>query len=310
VWETRSGVSRSMPPGSSGATPRLQSGTPSSDRTPFPRAATPAPNRAPSVDDRSPGALVASSSPSMAVFTEPPASELTLQKKSSLGPLLLLLVVLGGGGALGYMMLNNADKTPATMQPTRGSGSANALGVTPGSGGSSAVEVVVPDGSGADTHKATPNPKTRPATLQTNVRRPLVAVADESKPSLMKQITDAEAVGDWTAQRAAYQKLGKVKGMQGQALYGEAMAAFQQGDSPAAETISKKAAAIAGPYKLKSLVLYADTIFRQGDVKRAKNNYISLRALSNDKDFKATVTKKIALCNIKLNLPERDGVLN
>ena len=310
VWETRSGVSRSMPPGSSGATPRLQSGTPSSDRTPFPRAATPAPNRAPSVDDRSPGALVASSSPSMAVFTEPPASELTLQKKSSLGPLLLLLVVLGGGGALGYMMLNNADKTPATMQPTRGSGSANALGVTPGSGGSSAVEVVVPDGSGADTHKATPNPKTRPATLQTNVRRPLVAVADESKPSLMKQITDAEAAGDWTAQRAAYQKLGKVKGMQGQALYGEAMAAFQQGDSPAAETISKKAAAIAGPYKLKSLVLYADTIFRQGDVKRAKNNYISLRALSNDKDFKATVTKKIALCNIKLNLPERDGVLN
>ncbi len=324
VWETRSGVSRSLPPSSSGAISRPQSeptsspglqvrGTPASDRTSFPRAATPAPNRAPSVDDRSPGALAASSAPSLAVFTEPPASELTLEKKSSLGPLLLLLVVLGGGGALAYMMLNNADKTPASMQSgsdvvTPGSGSAVEPVVTRGSAGS-AVEAAVADGPGSDAHKVTTS-RAHPLTPPTNGRRPIVAGADESKASLLKQIADAEAAGDWTAQRTAYQKLGKVKGMQGQAFYGEAMAAFQQGDSPAAETISKKAGSITGPYKLKSLVLYADTIFRQGDVKRAKDNYISLRSLSSDKDFKATVTKKIALCNIKLNLPERDGVIN
>jgi len=209
--------------------------------------------------------------------------------------------------------LNNADKTPASMQSgsdvvTPGSGSAVEPVVTRGSAGS-AVEAAVADGPGSDAHKVTTS-RAHPLTPPTNGRRPIVAGADESKASLLKQIADAEAAGDWTAQRTAYQKLGKVKGMQGQAFYGEAMAAFQQGDSPAAETISKKAGSITGPYKLKSLVLYADTIFRQGDVKRAKDNYISLRSLSSDKDFKATVTKKIALCNIKLNLPERDGVIN
>ncbi len=303
VWETRSGVSRSMPPSSSGAIAR-----PSNDSSPgispsdrMPRAATPVPTRASSADDRSPMDI------SAAMMTEPPASELTLKQKSSLGPLLLLLVVLGGGGVLAYMMLNSADKTAAqgdkqgsdgvtAPQPT---GSASPVGSNGG-----AVEAITDDA-----HKVAPIPKPRPLTPPP-AHRPPVAIADDSKASLMKQIADAEAVGDWTAQRAAYQKLGKIKGMLGQALYGEAMAAFQQGDSPAAEAISKKASAVPGPYKLKSLVLYADTIFRQGDVKRAKDNYISLRALSSDKEFKATVTKKIALCNNKLNLPERAGVIN
>ena len=130
------------------------------------------------------------------------------------------------------------------------------------------------------------------------------------KASLLKEIKEAEASGDWTLARTTYQKLAKIKGMQGEALYGEAMAAFQQGDSPSAEAISKKASAVPGPYKLKSLLLYADTIFRQGDVKRAKDNYISLRALTSDREFKATVTKKIALCNKQLGLAERDGVIN
>ena len=334
VWETRSGVSRAMQPGASGgfARPKSEPGVAGalvraasspSDRTPLPRAATPAPNRAPSIDDRSPAQFAASSSPSMAVFSEPPASELTLKKKSSLGPLLLLLVVLGGGGVLAYMMLNNADKTPASQgaQP----GAPGALGSTgsPEAGtaltpasvrgpAGSANREAVGDDSGSegqsDPHKAVANPKAH--AVAPTPHRPVVALADESKPALLKQIADAEAAGDWTAQRAAYQKLGRIKGLMAQALYGEAMAAFQQGDSPAAEAISKRAGAIAGPYKLKSLVLYADTIFRQGDVKRAKDNYISLRTLSSDKDFKATVTKKIALCNNKLNLPERDGVIH
>ena len=333
VWETRSGVSRSIPPSSSGAISRQPSestSSSSSERTPLPRAATPAPNRAPSVDDRSPGRLAASSSAAMGALTEPPASELSLKTKSSLGPLLLLLVVLGGGGVLAYMMLNNADKTAASQGLQSDAvavpgGSAATPVVAAGSAGS-AIDAVA-DGSGSDAHKPvakaspspnanvtpnapptpTPAPKLHPAPAS-SPHRPVVAVADESKVSLLKQIADAEVAGDWTAQRAAYQKLGRIKNMQGQALYGEAMAAFQQGDSPAAETISKKAGTIAGPYKLKSLVLYADTIYRQGDVKRAKDNYVSLRALSNDKEFKATVTKKIALCNNKLNLPERDGV--
>jgi hypothetical protein len=56
--------------------------------------------------------------------------------------------------------------------------------------------------------------------------------------------------------------------------------------------------------------LYADTIFKQGDAKRAKDNYINLRSslTDKDKDLKATVTKKIATCNRQLGLAERDGI--
>jgi hypothetical protein len=131
----------------------------------------------------------------------------------------------------------------------------------------------------------------------------------ESKAVILKQIQDADAQADWSQERIAYQKLGKIKGMQAQALYGEALAAFQMND-PAAEAISTKAGAIAGPYRLKSLMLHADVIYKQGDAKRAKDNYISLRSLAGDKEFKATVTKKIALCNAKLGLAERDGIIN
>jgi hypothetical protein len=126
----------------------------------------------------------------------------------------------------------------------------------------------------------------------------------------LKQIQDAEAQADWSAARIGYQKLGRVKGMGQQALYGEALAAFQMNDTPAAESISAKAGSINGAFKLKALLLHADAIFKQGDAKRAKDNYISLRLLAGDKDFKATVTKKIALCNSKLNLGERDGIVN
>ena len=64
-------------------------------------------------------------------------------------------------------------------------------------------------------------------------------LAPNGEAQLLKEIKEAEASSDWTLARATYQKLGKIKGMQGEALYGEAMAAFQQGDSTAAEAISK-----------------------------------------------------------------------
>ncbi len=381
VWETRSGVSRSMPPSSSGPIRRDSSpatglstrGRPQSeptsspglsrpssspsDRTGYPRAGTPAP--APSAgDNRSPGG---GSSPSLPSAIELALAEVeptpTLKKKGgSLGPFLLLLVLLGGGGALGYMMLNSAEKgsdataaqtaagaagasdtgsqQPAAtlgsaVQPSSGSathaaiargsdtgssgtGSAGANPATAGSGASNAALAItnLNTALASDTHPVTNATGRRPQ--PTSSRRAPATSDDkvESKAALLKQIKEAEATADWATARASYQKLGRVKGMAGQALYGEALAAFQQGDSPAAEAISKKAGAINGPYRLKALVLYADTIFRQGDVKRAKDNYVSLRALSGDKEFKATVTKKIALCNKQLGLAERDGVIN
>ncbi|MFT3692824.1 MAG: serine/threonine-protein kinase [Kofleriaceae bacterium] len=339
VWETRSGVSRQMPPQPS--QPVRASSEPvsspgykiGSDRNA--RPGTPSPVRAASQDDRSPAAVVvapATPAPSLAVLQHEPnnTSSLLLQKKSSaLGPILLLVVLLGGGGALAYMMLNNADKhTPADQGP--GSAAPVVENVQ--------TPAVTPDAQAKVPDKAiveTPNPNTETPkvvdqgsnsgakTTNTQKAHPPVnggqvkknvAIADdvkaEPKAVVLKEIQEAEAKADWANARVGYQKLFKVKGMQQQALYGEALAAFQMNDSTAAEQVSTKAAAINGPWKLKALLLHADAIYKQGDAKRAKDNYISLRALAGDKDFKATVTKKIALCNSKLGLAERDGVIN
>jgi len=348
VWETRSGVSRAMPPSSSGPMVRASSEptsspglvrptTSPSDK--IPRAATPSPTRASSQDDRSPGAVAASMphqlSPLELALAEPEPTPTLKAKRGSLGPLLLLLVLLGGGGALAYMMLNSADKTshdaiepapapveqPGSAAPAPPPAPVKQPAAVKGSASAAAseqkqLEQPAPPANGSATpaakddhhqiattakHPAQPSPKHSP-----------VATADDKddKASLLKKAQDAEAASDWTLARATYQRLGKIKGMQGQALYSEALAAFQQGDSPSAEAISKKASAVNGAYKLRSLMLYADTIYRQGDVKRAKDNYVSLRALTSDKEFKATVTKKIALCNKQLGLAERDGVIN
>ena len=342
VWETRSGVSRQMPSSSQSGPVREPTSSPGlvrpttspSDKTPFPRAATPTPGRASSQDDRSPGAI--STTPELSALElalrEPEPTPTLKAKRGSLGPLLLLLVLLGGGGALAYMMLNSADKAAdlkvneaASGEPV-GSAPSNVVAPPPPAGSAAPKVVKQPAAGSAEAAPKSQTPVqevTPPVTAgsaaakDTANKRPTphgknVAVAEDKadKGSLLKEIKEAEAGGDWTLARATYQKLGKIKGMQGEALYGEAMAAFQQGDSPAAEAISKKASAVPGPYKLKSLLLYADTIFRQGDVKRAKDNYVSLRALTSDREFKATVTKKIALCNKQLGLAERDGVIN
>jgi len=344
VWETRSGVSRQMPSSSQSGPVREPTSSPGlvrpttspSDKTPFPRAATPNPARAISQDDRSPGSISVTPETSaleLALREPEPTPTLKPVKRGSLGPFLLLIVLLGGGGALAYMMLNSADKTAdqkvneapsgeappvnnvaPTPAPAAGSAAANAVKQPAAGSAEVAPPTKVPD---KVQETATPTAGSAATVKDTASKRPAphgktVAVADEKadKGTLLKEIKEAEAGGDWTLARATYQKLGKIKGMQGEALYGEAMAAFQQGDSPAAEAISKKASAVPGPYKLKSLLLYADTIFRQGDVKRAKDNYVSLRALTSDREFKATLSKKIALCNKQLGLPERDGVIN
>ncbi|MEP6861217.1 MAG: protein kinase, partial [Deltaproteobacteria bacterium] len=341
VWETRSGVSRQMPSSSSGpvreptSSPGLvRPSTSPSDRTPYPRAGTPSPSRASSNDDRSPGSISVTPETSALelALREPEPMPTLKSKRGSLGPLLLLLVLLGGGGALAYMMLNSADKSADQKVGEQASGepvgNANVVAPPPetGSAGSAAPKIVKQPATGSDVIAPKTQDTTVPVTAgsgtpmkdvkDATIKRPnphaKVAAADDKadKATLLKEIKEAEATSDWTLARATYQKLAKVKGMQGEALYGEAMAAFQQGDSPAAEAISKKASAVPGAYKLKSLLLYADTIFRQGDPKRARDNYISLRALTGDREFKATVTKKIALCNKQLGLPERDGVVN
>ncbi len=148
----------------------------------------------------------------------------------------------------------------------------------------------------------------------TNTHKPPVVAtaADEKDPKVLaKQAGAAEAANDWDTARGAYAKLEKFKAYQPAAVYGQAYAAFQLNDTPNALLLSQKAIKIStGPLHNKAFLLYADTIFKQGDAKRAKDNYLNLRSslADKDKDLKATVTKKIATCNRQLGLAERDGI--
>jgi TolA-binding protein len=187
----------------------------------------------------------------------------------------------------------------ATMvQPGVGSGAGSGSGSGAGSGDTSMAL-----GSDGDKPK---NPNTKPK--NNAVVHHVVAAAEDKDPkALIKQAKAAEAQGDWDAVRGANQKLEKIKGYTGPAVYGQAWAAFQMNDTPAALALSQRAIKLPGPQRGKAMMLMADTIFKQGDYKRAKDNYLNIRALVG-KDQKSVVMKKIALCNKQLGLPERDGV--
>jgi TolA-binding protein len=123
----------------------------------------------------------------------------------------------------------------------------------------------------------------------------------------MDEAKQYEASGEWENARQSYQKLEKIKGWQEPALFKQAMMAFQSNDIDGALALSKQAAALPGAYRTQAKFLVADVTFKQGDYERAKSLYIDLRK-SVGGDLKATATKKIAFCNQKLKLPDRDGV--
>ena len=187
IWETRSGVSRSMGGGNlSGAIARAQSeptaSASGSQRAisslsaphALPRAGTPAPARASSQDDRSP-ASVRSSVPDAAAAQDATPLPRRIKKKSGaavFGWILLVLVLLGGGGGLAYMMLvQNADKpdnhaAASLVEPRRSRRSSAAdrprRRRNDGSGSGSAVAIIAPMvGSDAGSAAAFPRPRRR-----------------------------------------------------------------------------------------------------------------------------------------------------
>src|SRR6185312_11799776 len=126
---------------------------------------------------------------------------------------------------------------------------------------------------------------------------------DNSPKGLIAQSAAAEAARDWPTVRAVNEKLEKFAKYAPDAIYEQAWAAFQMNDTPKALTLAQHAARLMGHNNMKALMLYADTIYKQGDIKRAKDNYIMLRR-SADKENKTVLTHKIALCNQTLGLPE------
>jgi hypothetical protein len=269
---------------------------------------------------------MASGGPSLAALSDY-ASQPVIVKRSAagvLGWLLLAAVLFGGVGTLIYVAMGERGQRgePKIVEPPpRAAGSAPAVGdapdrtgATPAVGSNSAV---APAGSGSagsgsaigDTAgSASASPKKPPATQPRTSPKKQVATADEKDPkALIKLGKSLEKQGEWDQARGVYLKLEKIRGYAGQALYMQAWAAFQNQDTNAAEQLAKQSAGMQGAHKTDAMFLYADALYRKGELVRAKKLYLSLRAKVTGGQ-RAIATKKIAACNKALKLPDADGI--
>jgi hypothetical protein len=257
------------------------------------------------------------------------------------GWIMLVLIIVGGAGAAAYVMFLKppSDKGQPAAQPGNNDATAAQQQVVPpvagsdddgaGSSGSAqkaVAHVATPppagsntagsddegsddDGSAADEQVTTnpKNPKTPKRPHHGSSRHTSTAAEDRDPKALTKQGQALESSGDWQEARAVYMKLEKIKGYEQFAEYRMAYDAFQSSDTRAAQSYAQKAASRSGPQRYDAMVLYGDALFKNGEYKRAKDVYIGLRAKVTG-DRRASATKKIALCNQKLGLAERDGV--
>ena len=255
-------------------------------------------------------------------------------KRSGLGVfgwLLLAAILFGGVGTLLYVALGErAGRTPSNdeaSQPTPRVGS-GPEGQTPdqprtGSGsGGKAAGTEPPDGAGSGA-VAIDDPDRKPdgkkpggagGTQTTNprpgIKRPGTPPppTDERDPkALLKQGKLHEKSGDWEGARNVYQKLEKIKGYAGQALYQQAWVSYNQNDTDGAIQLAIRSASQPGTHKTDAKFLYGDALYKQGEYRRAKDIYIGLRKTLTG-DMKATATRKIAAANRALKLPENDGI--
>ncbi len=251
----------------------------------------------------------------------------------ALGWLLLATILFGGVGALLYVALGERGaRAPSkiedvTKPPPQSSVTPPSEADPPTTPAKPVVPVVTegsakPEAPGSAVGSAgdvKPPLKLEPQVANTVVKRPSqppkavvkkLSAAEERDPKLlMKQGKLLERSGDWDQARETYEKLEHLKGFGGQALYLQAWSAFQAQDTGAAIELARKAALQqSGGQKLQSMLLYGDALYRNGEYDRAKNIYVGLRKDTNA-SMKATLAKKIVLCNKQLKLPnENDGV--
>jgi tetratricopeptide (TPR) repeat protein len=208
------------------------------------------------------------------------------------------------------------SQTPTPRPVELGSDGSNAVKPAVGSGGSNAGSDVPVDaagvGSASDDRAVapkTPGSNRRPTKSPPPKRAVVAAAADDKDPkALMKQGKALEKTGDWDQARSLYQKLEKIKGYQGPALYMQAWAAFSANDTDDAVKLAMRAASVPGTQKTEAKFLYGDALYRQGEYKRAKDIFVGLYKMQSG-DSKATAQRKIAACNQKLKLSESDGIL-
>jgi hypothetical protein len=277
-----------------------------------PSISQPAPANAPALSD--PGLLL------------PP--QIVLAQRSwfhVFGWLVLAAVLFGGVSTLVYLAFGerNAAKaadaltgTAAAAPGSAGSSGSATLVRTEPERGSAAVAPAdlaaqQPDAvtsGGAIDERSERAHKKQPTTATLKAAPNKRAPAEELRPgpAMSKAAEALENAGKWSEARAMYQKLGQNKAYAAESLYHQAVAAFQLNAYHDAETLAADAAHYPA-FKVRALLLYGDAIFRQGDIKRAKDIFITLRSHTTGND-KATATKKITACNKELKLPELDGV--
>ncbi|HEX2692292.1 MAG TPA: protein kinase [Kofleriaceae bacterium] len=281
------------------------------------------------------------SDPNLSLVPQPVGSV----RSSALGVfgwLVLAAVLFGGVGALLYVALGErtaATKVGEVAPVTGGAGqelgskagppTAESAPSAHGSGASAGRDPVNQDpdavtGSGGTDDDPRSDParpdgrkpgddrshKRTPSRVAMTNKRPAPAADDKdprSAATLEKQAIAFEKANKWSDARAVYKKLEKVKSYpRGKALYGQAMAAFQLKATSDAMDLAKAAAAVqSGHDKAQALMLYGDALYLQGEHARAKNVYVLQRKnLTGDEWSEAT--RKIALCNRALKLPDGD----
>ncbi len=138
------------------------------------------------------------------------------------------------------------------------------------------------------------------------VKKEEAAQAAQTAKELMAKGKAFEQKRDFGQARATYEKLEKVSGYAGEAVYLQAFAAFYAYQEDAV-TLAERAIKLAGANKTRAKFLYGDALFRQGNYTRAKGVFLSLHT-SLAGDEKALATRKIAACNKMLKLPDSDGI--
>ena len=322
VWETRSGISRMHPGASSGPIQtsglfRLQSEPTTAAGSGQLRASSP--NLYPRA--QSPVAAQMAAAATKSGPAEAPSVPVPIKRSGMavFGWIMLVLILLGGGGALAYFFLvQNQDKGQQQPQQQQNvdPGSGSRVGATDiqGTGSGSIAEggSAAADDRSGKTPGATRPHTTAPANTTAEHHQTTATATTPpptSLPALLKEASRAEGSSDWESARAAWAKIEKAKGYQypGFAVFKQAYASFQTGDTASALALSQRAAAMPGNQKTDAQFLYADALYKQGDYSRAKTFFLNLRKkLTGEK--KAYATKKVAACNAALHLPERDGI--
>jgi len=93
----------------------------------------------------------------------------------------------------------------------------------------------------------------------------------------------------------------------GESTYDAAKAAFNANDLLRSLQLAQRAATLPGSRKLDAKFLYADTLYRMADYKRAKGIYIGLHR-STSGMHRREAERRLATVNVKLGLDARDGL--